>query len=80
MVFPFRQGQALSARRGCEILRKKTPCQTQYGHNRANLRKATSSSIQTVLSAPEFHRIMPKRLAGFTAGGELHPALKITDL
>ena len=36
-----------------------------------------SSSIQTILSAPESHRIGHKRLAGFTAGGDLHPALKI---
>ena len=37
------------------------------------------SSIQTILSASEFHRIMQtatQPLAGYTAGGELHPALK----
>lgn len=45
----------------------------------------TSSSIQTsgpceslLLSVPELHRILrPRTLADFTAGRELHPALKI---
>ena len=34
--------------------------------------------IQTILSAPESHRVMPAtgRLAGFTAGGEMLPAPK----
>jgi hypothetical protein len=40
-----------------------------------------SSSIQTLLSASEFscrnHRINALALAGFTAGRDLHPALKI---
>lgn len=35
-----------------------------------------ASSIQTLLSASEFHRICHLRLAGFTAGREFHPALK----
>ena len=36
-----------------------------------------SSFIQTILSALEFHQISTKKaLAGFTAGGESHPALK----
>ncbi len=36
-----------------------------------------SSSIQTVLSAPESNRISLCKLAGYTAGGDFHPALKI---
>ena len=36
-----------------------------------------SSFIQTLLSASEFHRINACALAGFTAGREFHPALKI---
>ena len=36
-----------------------------------------SSSIQTVLSVPESHRINAYALADFTAGRESHPALKI---
>ena len=35
------------------------------------------SSIQTILSVSEFHRIGAYTLADFTAGGESHPALKI---
>lgn len=38
--------------------------------------KITSFLIQTILSAPEFNRIVPKWLAGFTAGRESHPASK----
>ena len=38
--------------------------------------RALSSSIQTVLSVPESHRVNALALADFTAGGELHPALK----
>ena len=38
--------------------------------------KITSFLIQTVLSAPESNRIMPKWLAGYTAGRESHPASK----
>ena len=38
---------------------------------------AASSSIQTVLSVSEFHRFGAEAFADFTAGGELHPALKI---
>lgn len=42
---------------------------------------AASSSIQTLLSALESHQILPfLRLAGFTAGRETHPALKIGSL
>ena len=37
----------------------------------------TSSSIQTLLSVSELHRICVVTLADFTAGRELHPALKI---
>lgn len=33
------------------------------------------SSIQTLLSPPEFHRFVPK-LAGYTAGWDFHPTLK----
>ena len=36
----------------------------------------TSSSIQTVLSVSELHRINACALADFTAGREFHPALK----
>ena len=36
-----------------------------------------SSSIQTILSALEFHQISVLTLVGFTTGGESHPALKI---
>ncbi len=36
-----------------------------------------SSSIQTVLSVPELHRVNTNVLADFTAGGEFRPALKI---
>jgi hypothetical protein len=36
----------------------------------------TSSSIQTVLSVSELHRINAFALADFTAGREFHPALK----
>ena len=35
------------------------------------------SPIQTLLSAPESRRVNPIGLAGSTAGGEFHPALKI---
>ncbi len=59
---------------------EKTPCQTQNGHNRANLRKAISSSIQTVTVGSGVAPDHAKRLADFTAGGDFHPALKITDL
>ena len=37
----------------------------------------TSSSIQTLLSVSELHRICAIALADFTAGREFHPALKI---
>ena len=46
-------------------------------------KESTSSLIQTLLSVMESHQIMPRnllgslRLAGFTAGRELHPAPKI---
>ena len=36
----------------------------------------SSSSIQTILSVPESNRFCAKALADYTAGGELHPALK----
>ena len=39
-------------------------------------KRCVPSSIQTVLSVPESHRFS-QRLADFTAGGDLHPALKI---
>ena len=45
-----------------------------------------SSSIQTILSAPESHRILPYGsraypvIRRFTAGGDFHPALKNTFL
>ena len=35
-----------------------------------------SSSIQTILSVPELHRILRNALADFTADREFHPALK----
>ncbi len=41
---------------------------------------AVSSSIQTILSASDFHRISRRllhlRVAGYTAGRDFHPALK----
>ncbi len=44
------------------------------GHNRHK----SSSSIRTIPSAPESHRINRKSGSqAFTAGQELHPALKI---
>ncbi len=39
-----------------------------------------SSFIQTILSASEFHRIMLQAARGYTAGRELHPALKIYSI
>jgi len=39
------------------------------------MNKIPSSPIQTILSAPELHRFMPKRLAGSTAGQELKAKL-----
>jgi len=39
-----------------------------------------SSSIQTVLSVSESHRFGALTLADFTAGGDLHPALKNYEL
>lgn len=38
--------------------------------------KQLSSFIQTILSALEFHQINSFEVAGYTAGRELHPALK----
>ncbi len=38
--------------------------------------EAVSSSIQTLLSVSELHRICAEALADFTAGRESHPALK----
>lgn len=38
------------------------------------------SFIQTILSALEFHQFSTLALAGYTAGGELHPALKTYSL
>src|SRR5574344_103835 len=40
-------------------------------------RICVSSSIQTILSVSEFHRFGAFAFADYTAGGELHPALKI---
>ena len=39
-----------------------------------NTGKPKPSLIRTIPSALEFHQISHKRLAGFTAGGESHPA------
>ena len=43
-----------------------------------------SSSIQTILSVPESHRILPygsrTEAYAITAGRELHPALKIQEV
>ena len=44
---------------------------------RGNKNPCPSSSFQTVLSVPEFHRFGAYAFADFTAGGESHPALKI---
>ncbi len=48
---------------------------TKYNNAKSTVYR--SSPIQTVLSAPESHRICSEELAGFTAGREFHPSLKI---
>jgi len=52
-----------------------------------NESKPSSSPIQTILSALEFHQILPKKLDSrakriilITAGREFHPAPKMNDI
>ena len=62
------------------IIQRDKPVISLSAHN------IPSSSIQTVLSAPESHRILPYGsrahpvIRRFTAGGDFHPALKNTFL
>lgn len=61
--------------------KKKTAVQTTVFQN-AHSKNAHKMSflIQTILSAPELHRIVPQGLAGFTAGRESHPAPKTVSV
>ena len=61
----------------------KTPCCKLYLQQGAEkqIEQLSVSFIRTIPSAPESHRISQHPIgvvAGYTAGGELHPALKQT--
>ena len=112
LTHAIKQGTGAGLRRITENAPERFPFQGVTGTSKASVRRSTcavqltaSSSIQTVLSAPESHRIVRLQVlaavssfsgicfgsrAGSipaegserkldTAGGEFHPALKISD-
>ena len=69
---------ALTSLQGEQTTKKRTE-HAQEAHKKRTALPYSSSSIQTILLVPEFHRVSGYRrypVADFTASGELHPALK----
>ena len=66
----------LPARRTFVYARKKIARTQASGDVQRADKNRLPSFIQTLLSVPEFHRIMRGSLADCTAGREFHPALK----
>ncbi len=79
---PEREVQGISGKRSLFLTpqNKKTPEFQKIPERavfRRCMRRTQSSFIQTILSASEFHRIIPCGSWAVTTGGELRPALKI---